>query len=172
MKSWCVLVVYLLLVPALSSAQSPQVRVLDKVAGMAYEQGYAQSQTFRALVATLEASDVIVHVVTSRALQTQVSGATRFVTRQGGWRYVRIELSASLTQKSRTSVLGHELQHAVEIANCGATTADAVLAFYRTSGMKATTLVDGWESEDALRIERRVWSELGRPSRAARTVEE
>lgn len=171
MKAWCALVVCAVVVGVRVSAQSPQVRPLDDVAEVAYQQGRRQSATFRSLIGELEQSDVIVHVVATRGLQAQVVGVTRFVAHQGNWRYIRIELSAALAPKSRISVLGHELQHALEIARSGADSAGGVLTLYRTTGIKAPTLVDGWETTAAQDVERRIWRELGRMSRAARTEE-
>lgn len=172
MKMSCVVVVYLLALVSLSAAE-PHVRRLDGLSAVAYDYGYERSETFRGLVAALEHSDVIVHVVSTRDLPLQVAGTTRFVGRQGGWRYVRVSIASTLMPKYRVTVLAHELQHALEIAESGAGTRDAVLAFYQAKGLRAPTLADGWETLAAAEVERRVWSELGRlSSRAARTTEQ
>ena len=69
------------------------------------------------------------------------------------------------------SVLGHELQHASEIASSGIRTTNALVTFYRAEGRKASTVEDGWETTAAEITERRVWIELHTRAVTARAVE-
>ncbi len=96
-----------------------RVRPLDAGVADLLVGGYATSQTFRSLVTVLERSDVIVHVEQVPARGNGLAGATRFVTRTGTTRYVRITLYGAWATGRLTALLGHELQHAVEIASAG-----------------------------------------------------
>ena len=79
------------LVPSFAIAGEPLTpRPLDPVAIDAFARAQAQSALVRSLVATLESSNVIVHIVSSRSLPAGIGGTTRFVTSRGGYRYVRI----------------------------------------------------------------------------------
>lgn len=81
--------------------------------------GYAVSPAFRRLVDELERSDVIVHVQQVNQSGDGLAGATRFVTRAGGQRYVRVTLYGWWSTNQTVSLIGHELQHAVELASAG-----------------------------------------------------
>jgi hypothetical protein len=171
MKALCALVVSLIVSGVSSAGQAPRVRPLDGVASLAYDRGLRQSETFRALVAELEASNLIVHIVTTTGLPGGVAGTTRFAGRHGGSRYVRIDLAASLSGKGRVSILAHELQHACEIARSDADSRGAVDALYRAIGTIAPLGPSGFETAGAQAAGRTVWGELDARRRRARSVE-
>ena len=159
MKPLCVFLVWILVSGAALTAQAPRVRLIDPLASMAYIRGHDQSGTFRALVAELEASDLIVHIVTATGLPGSVAGTMRFAGRGGESRYVRIDLAAWLTAKQRVSILAHELQHACEIARSGAGASSAIDALFRAIGTSAT-IPGGFETAQAEAAGRTVWIEL------------
>jgi hypothetical protein len=108
-------------------------------------------------VAQLEASNVIVHIESTMQLPLGVGGMTRFVTSRGGYRYLRITLGSDQSLRHRSSILGHELQHACEIASSTATDADAMRELFEEAGHH-----DGpyFETSAAIEIERYVTREL------------
>jgi hypothetical protein len=169
MKSLCLLVVSVLIGGPSVAAQSPRIRPLDPLASVAYERGHRQSARFRALVTELDASDLIVHIVTTAALPPGASGTTRLVAHLGGARYVRVELASSLTLKMRVSILAHELQHACELARSGARTPNAVRALYQAMGRMADGRAERFETGEAERVGRLVWVEVGESRARART---
>lgn len=172
MKVLSVLMLSLLVYSPVLHADPSSVRPLGSVAHEAFVRGMQRSETFRALVAGLEQDGLIVHIVSRRDLPPALTGATRFVADRGGAVYLRIELSASLQPAARVSVLGHELQHALEIASSGARNSAAVVAFYRIRGKRAPGIENGWETTAAEAIERRIWRELhDRGPRPTRAVE-
>jgi hypothetical protein len=67
------------------------------------------------LVAALERSDVIVHIEDRVLAVTRIIGETRVVC-AGGQRYLRISLDPVVRDHAAIALLGHELQHAWEIA--------------------------------------------------------
>jgi hypothetical protein len=76
--------------------------------------GAAESQTFRSLLKVLGESDLIVHVQSVDRLMT--AGRTYFVTSTATARYIRIEVALRGNVNEIIALIGHELQHAVEIA--------------------------------------------------------
>jgi hypothetical protein len=91
-----------------------RVRTLDAHVSDMLAVGYQRSTTFRRLVDVLEDSDVIVHV--ERRAIVSDTAFLHFVTHAGGNRYLRITLDSELTSDAGVALLGHELQHAVEVA--------------------------------------------------------
>jgi hypothetical protein len=79
--------------------------------------GAAESPTFRALLAKLVVSDVIVYIGVVDRIAGGLSGQMFFVAATPGARYVRIELVANGSEREMVALVGHELQHAVEIAS-------------------------------------------------------
>ena len=132
-------------------------RPLDSIATDAFERAVSRSPRVRSLVATLEASNVIVHIESSRLMPAGISGTTRFVTSRGGYRYVRINIDAELPRGTRAVILGHELQHACELAESGADNADQVRQLFERAGERNGSF---YETRAALDTERHVRMEL------------
>ena len=81
--------------------------------------GQARSDTFRALVARIDASDVVVYLEYDRATIAPDSpnGQLLFVCAAGGHRYLVVRLRPGFTAWRQLELLAHELRHAVEIAD-------------------------------------------------------
>lgn len=75
-----------------------------------------RSRTFAALVEAIDASDVIVHVEEVHTLPVGVDGRLSFVHAAGGVRYLRAQVLTGRGAVDTMSVVGHELQHALEVA--------------------------------------------------------
>ena len=75
-----------------------------------------RSPTFAALVAALEHSDVIVHIEDAPHLPQRTEGRLMFTVATGGVRYLRVQILRGMGPTHAISVIGHELQHAVEVA--------------------------------------------------------
>ena len=99
--------------------------------------GYRQSSTFRTIVNGLAGSFVIVHVVPAASLPSSLVGRVQFVTTTAnGYRYLRISIRTDLDPAVLIAVLGHELQHAFEIAQARHVVDLATLRdFYRLTGI-------------------------------------
>ena len=98
----------------MSEAVAHHVRSTDPRVRDWLRRGAAESQTFRSLLDTLAESDLIIHVQVVDRLMT--AGQTYFVTATPTVRYVRIEVSFRGNLNETIALIGHELQHAVEIA--------------------------------------------------------
>jgi hypothetical protein len=149
--------VVLFLFPAVALAEPLTPRPLDDVAAAIFARARAESPTVRNLVENIERSNVIVHIVSSRELGSQLGGTTRFIVSRAGYRYVRITLNAELPKASRTSILAHELQHAWEIAASDADDAESVRRLFDQAGMRDG---DTYETRAAQLIEKAVAFEV------------
>jgi hypothetical protein len=96
------------------SGKSRRVRTTDAGVSAMVETGYRRSPTFRRIVDAIERSNVIVYV--ERRALTSRGAAMHFVTVAGGYRYVRVTLDAEIAHDPAVALLGHELQHAAEVA--------------------------------------------------------
>lgn len=158
MRYLSIVVFALVLVPSSVTAGEPLTpRPLDPIAIDAFARAQAQSAVVRSLVSTLESSNVIVHIVSSPNLPMGIGGTTRFVTSRGGYRYVRITIAADLSKSNRTAILGHELQHACEIATSGADDVESLKELFEKQGHRAGEF---FETHGALRIENQIRTEL------------
>ena len=160
MRYWSIFLFVLVLVPSFAAASEQLTpRPLDPIAIDAFALAQANSVTVRSLVATLEASNVIVHIESSRILPFGIGGTTRFVTSRGGYRYVRIAIAVDLPRASRPAILAHELQHACELAQSRADDLDGVRELFEREGHRQGEF---FETRAAINAERLVRGELGR----------
>jgi hypothetical protein len=79
-------------------------------------EGIQYSPTISALVDTLDASNVIVHVECAHLNSLTLQGRTLFVVAKRDVRYVRVQVDCLLMRRELMAIIGHELQHAAEIA--------------------------------------------------------
>jgi hypothetical protein len=101
----------------LRKSSAHHVRAADRRIIAIFEGGMSRSATFRLLVDTLDRSDVIVYVYPKTTTRQALGGyLTHNVVVAGGYRYVHIAVNQSGAQDRLVSLLAHELQHAVEIA--------------------------------------------------------
>jgi hypothetical protein len=112
------------------------VRTLDMRVREWITSGVSRSRTFETLLARLATSDLIVYITVSDRIPGGVAGQMSFVARTGPVRYVRIELVPDGSPNEMIALLGHELQHAVEVAdNPRVVDSQTLAAFYvHTSG--------------------------------------
>lgn len=131
-------------------ATNPKARVrpMHRRVAALLATGMNRSATFRQLVRRIEDSDVIVYVETRHDLRDGVGASMRFVTRTASDRFVRIQLSAEHTNHTLVALLGHELQHVVEVADhAEVQSPDDLREFYRRTGVR--TGPDSFDSEEA-----------------------
>lgn len=94
-----------------------QVRTSDPSIVVALEQGIRASTTFRDLVDRINDSDVVVYVsIDTVNLPAGIDGRLTFLCAAGGLRYVVVRVKPMLSPPRLVALLGHELQHAREIA--------------------------------------------------------
>ncbi len=137
-----------------------RVRPIDPWAGELLPDGWRSSPTMRALIDTLESSDLIVQVEAQKT-RAAFRGRLRFMTAVQDCRYVRVSVKVPGRREDVLAALAHEPQHAVEMAEApdvrGEQQAEALL---RRIGWEWKPTV--FETETALTIEERVRLEVMR----------
>ena len=126
----------------------PILRPMHERVEMLIATGMDRSATFRQLVRRIEHSDVIVYVEARHDLRDGVGGSMRFLARSATDRFVRIQLNADCSNHTLVALLGHELQHVVEVADhAEVQSPEDLRAFYRRTGLR--TGPDTFDSEEA-----------------------
>ena len=139
------------------------VRTIEPQLSGVLRNAVLQSPVFRELVTRLTESDVIVYVKTGRHLPTGLEGHLRFVGCGGGRRYVVVTVAWGRPEARAMATLGHELQHALEIAERPEIIDSATLArAFAEFGQQSTHGRNGLAFETAAAIEagQRIWSEV------------
>ena len=111
------------------------------------------------------ASDVIAYVETDCLMPPPLAGRLTFMSSAGGWRYVLVRIACTLEGRGQIAMLGHELRHAVEIAEAESVVDELSLAVaYRQIGFASNAMPTGagFDSRAAIDAGRRVWDELSR----------
>jgi hypothetical protein len=120
------------------------------------------SPTVRQLVIALEHTEVIVIVELCMVLPPSL-GDTRLVSASPGVRHLRVRVATAATRRQQVAALGHELQHAVEIASAPEVRdTDTLQRLYERIGFShwKRAVGGGWETRAAIQIERVVSSEV------------
>ena len=81
--------------------------------------GMTRSPTFRHLIDRLEHSNVIVYIDLRPDMPSNRGGSLRFLARSTTTHFLKIHLNRRYTGSTLIALLGHELQHAVEVADAG-----------------------------------------------------
>lgn len=166
---YLVIGVFVLLPSFAGAGPRGSLRPLDTLAEETLARAIDGSMTVRTLVTRLDASNVIVHIESSRVLPLGIGGMTRFVTTRGGFRYLRITIGTDLPDRARAAILGHELQHACEVAESKASDAESLRGVFEHKGYGNGGY---FETAAAIQTERSVRLELqaGRASLQAEPV--
>jgi hypothetical protein len=143
----------------LLDAPRRHVRTTDKVLRALLRTGYEHSATFAALLQRLEQSDVIVYIEDVPRLPGALEGRLAILTSAHGVRYLRIQIARRGTPNDTIAVLGHELRHAIEVADAsGVVDSGGLVALYRRIGIdRGHNEFDTIEAQDT---GRRVLKEL------------
>jgi hypothetical protein len=141
-------------------ADNPAVRSENPYVQSLIATGIERSPTFASLVEELEQSDVVAFVEASKEMPSILSGYLVFVTNTNACRYVRIRFAPRFTDVRAIGTIGHELQHAVEIAaHPEVVDNDSLREMYLQYG-KRSSLDDSYESAEAMKAGRLVVEEL------------
>jgi len=146
-------------------AGEPHIRATAPVLAHALAEGVLESPTLEALVERIEASDLLVYLTFDRAMMPSTAGHITLMGTGGGRRYVRLSVNPRFDGRQRLAILGHELRHAVEIADAGSVIDQPSLAsLYRRIGFRSGER--SYESDAAIAAGRQVQDELARRQRA------
>lgn len=152
-----------------SLADYPETRTLPvrttstRLAGLIRE-GVRFSPTFQALADRLSNSDLIVYVDADCYAPEGLDGRLTFVGSAPAVRYVRIRVAYYPNAARQLAIIGHELQHAVEIADHPAIVDEESLGrVYSRIGYSNNMLLPRthtFDTEAAVRTGRQVYREL------------
>jgi hypothetical protein len=99
-------------------------------------------------VSRLERSDVIAYITVRLDMRPTLGGSLRIMGRSATDRFVHISINGQHSRPMMIALLGHELQHAVEVADAPEVASDGALTtLYRRIGVHVST--DAWDSRAA-----------------------
>jgi hypothetical protein len=143
------------------SSPERRVRSLDRRITELLAIGLHRSPTFAQLVRTLNTTDVIVYLERSRDLPNTLAGRLVLLPLANGQRYLRIQVRADLPAMDMIALIGHELRHAVEIAEQPTVRdAPAMLTLYQRIGRRSAGETHTFDTDAAQVAGRRVRLEL------------
>jgi hypothetical protein len=149
-------------VPA--EAETPWLRTDDPLVATLVTRGLDGSEKFRRLYERLEQSDLIVHVRRGTTVP-QGTAYNQFITHAGSYRFVWITLNDAEAEDEAVALLGHEFQHAVELANAPAVDDDTdYQRLFDRIGYQSCSRASPrcYETAEAVRTGREVLRELKR----------
>lgn len=145
--------------PPLSSI-GPRVRGATPEVNTMLAGAIRRSSTFARLVRQIDDTDVIVYVELTNTMPPGLDGRLTFLTAAGGVRYLRMQVHTHAGKDDLIAVVGHELQHAVEVATHPSVQSSGDLAvLYRRIGLPGPG-IDRYDTVEARTIGRRVRAEL------------
>jgi hypothetical protein len=137
--------------------------------------GIERSPTFRHLVDRIERSDLIVEVQCGHFVGSRLAGRTALLSAHPDVRYLLVEIACPMTSAQALHIIGHELRHALEIADApwvvdGPTLARLYLDIGFATCGPATERYGQFETADAIEAGDRVHRDLLRQDDSARRV--
>jgi hypothetical protein len=157
-----------------SAARATRVRASDTRTATLLVQGLQRSETIRGLVNHLEQRDVIVYIETQPNLKKRLAGTLTWLTATKAHRYVRISINPDMSTDMAIATLGHELQHALEVAHAPQIVSPETLErYYRAHGDSSSSERSGWDTEAARLVGEGVRRELAslRSTRVADSIQ-
>jgi len=146
------------------ASDGSQLRPVSAFEAAVIREGVCVSPTLRALEDRLDASDLTIHVSVRRFADRRLAGGLRFVAATPTERVLLIDIAFGLDRYARIAMLGHELQHAVEVAETAhIRDKESFRRFYASYGVGGA-VEGGYETDAARRAEVAVRKELARAS--------
>lgn len=145
---------------------NPAVRADDSYTRGLIDYGIQHSTSFAALVQALEATDLIVIVEADPRLSMALNGYLVYMSTTTACRYVRVRFTTRVSRIRAVPIIGHELQHALEVGlHPEVTDAETMRAMYERIGQHSVG-DNAYESAEAERIGRVISQEMFRPAAA------
>jgi len=120
----------------LGDPSSPHVRPAREIRALVDEAAFG-SPEIRASIDRLEALDVTVYIRAVTFVTSDLDGRVALLARAVGHRYLVIEIACGRSRLAQMTTLGHELHHALEIAEePSVVDARTLAAFYERVGRK------------------------------------
>ena len=143
------------------------VRATSAVARFVVDEAMLRSSTVLDLISALQEHDVIVYVEIDGI---RARGATSIISATSKMRFLRVVINTRLELRQQIEVLGHELHHALEIAQAtGVVDEISFSIFFDRIGYRTGI---GFETDAAKATEERVRRDLSQPAVASRATSE
>ena len=138
----------------------PHIRSTDARLRALIDDALATSATVRALAERITASDVVVFVSCDNDPSVRGPGRLNFMSAAGGLRYVMVRLKPKRRDLA-IAMLGHELQHAVEIAETPSIVdEDSLAREYARMGYRSHSVGLAFDTKAAVETGERVQEEV------------
>ena len=127
--------------PAVAQEDAPRAPRVRPERGMQrlVDDAARRSPEIRAALDRLEALDVTVYIRATMFAQLELEGRVALLSTTGSRRYLVIELACGRSELTQMATLGHELFHAVEIAEEPSVVNAATMAdFYSRIGLETS----------------------------------
>jgi hypothetical protein len=129
---------------------NPRLRPYDGRSAALLLAGIQRSETLRLLAERLERLNVVVYIDVQPQMKRNLAGRLVFMSATKTFRYVRISLNPELPNDTLIAVLGHELRHALEVAEEPSIVDEPSLeAYYKTHGIHMRPHTSGWDTQAA-----------------------
>jgi hypothetical protein len=139
-------------------APMPHVRTAHAAIRELIREGYRRSPTFRSLFDTVEGSDLIVYVETTTLAPPEAVAWLQYEGTSPVNRFLRIFVKVPTSDEALIVLVGHELQHATEVAAASDVRDQHSLeALYRRTGDWSGA---GWDSAAARLVSKIVRDEM------------
>lgn len=149
-----------------ANAWAGNIRASDDELVALLEDGIKRSPTFKGLVDRLAKSDVILYVRPDVMAKANAPTKLTFLAAKGGYRYLVIRVGAGQAKDKQLATLGHEMQHAVAIADASSVVDSASLRreFERIGKLSQASAGDDFffESPVADEVRRRILAEIAK----------
>jgi hypothetical protein len=143
----------------------PHIRSADRAMLDVLREGSRRSPTFKRFVDEIEQSDLIVYVEATREVGPGMQAYLQLAGANAQLRFLRVVLRIPASAETLIARLGHELEHATEIARAPEVRDQAGLdAFYRRIGDDSGA---GWDTSAARSAGNIVLDELHHETHAA-----
>jgi hypothetical protein len=143
------------------NADGPHVRALNAASGGLMADAQQKSATVRELFTKLEASNLVTYVRIVPVEDGTPESGLSFVGSSKVRRYVLVSISGSATADRQIELLGHELQHAVEVAGLPWVQNDGQFQdMMRIMGWRDASAARGYETAAANLTENRIRREV------------
>jgi len=151
---------------SLGHVRATEARILAIV-----EDGVSRSATFRRLVETLDASDVIVYIGPKFRREALAGYLAHRLTVAGSLRYIKIALDLNGPRDRVVALMAHELQHAVEVAGAPEVRdSQSMVRFFERSDLDGVCGSNCYETKAAIEVQEAVFTELRAPKPAVLTA--
>jgi hypothetical protein len=155
----------MLLAATRADAGGPQdinrhLRPADRTDAALVNESLTRSATVRDLVARLNATDVVTYVTAAPCGQYERDSSIHFVGRSPYQRFMVIKVNDALPLDRQIALVGHELQHALDMAPASwIIDSFRMNQYFALAGWKDSGLKPGFETTTAMRTERKVGQE-------------